>query len=83
MASTEFGPDPQAGSLRQRQKISEDGRRLLREAAAAQGLDVVIGNKIADWLDTHPNAQVSISGKTPEPPLRVFGTGVEPEDATE
>lgn len=54
--------------------VSEDGRRLLREAAASLGLDIVIGNKIADWLDAHPNAEVSISGRTPEPPLRVFGT---------
>lgn len=60
-------------------KISEDGRRLLREAVVAQGLDITIGNKIADWLDRHPNAVVTITGRTPEPPLRVFGTGVEPE----
>lgn len=54
--------------------ISEDGRRLLREAAAALGLDSEVGNKMADWLDAHPNAAVYIAGKTPEPPLRVFGT---------
>jgi hypothetical protein len=54
-------------------KVSEDGRRLLREAAAALGLDSEVGNKIADWLDRHPNAAVQITGKTDEPPLRVFG----------
>ena len=55
-------------------KVGEDGRRLLREAAASLGLDVEVGNKIADWLDRHPNAAVYITGKTEEPPHRVFGT---------
>lgn len=62
-------------------QISEDGRRLLREAAVASGLDSAKGNQMADWLDAHPNAQVYITGKTEEPPYRVFGTGREPEDA--
>lgn len=55
-------------------KISEDGRRLLREACVSLGLDVATGNKIADYLDKHPHAVVTIEGRTPEPPLRVFGT---------
>lgn len=54
-------------------RISEDGRRLLREAAVAAGVDVAVGNKIADWLDKHPSAVVTIEGRTPEPPLRVYG----------
>lgn len=37
-----------------------------------------MGNRIADWLDKHPNAEVRVTGRTPEPPLRVFGT---PDDA--
>lgn len=53
--------------------ISEDGRRLLREAVVELGLDVETGNKIADWLDAHPTAQVTIEGRTPLPPLRVYG----------
>lgn len=60
--------------------IGEDGRRLLREAAVAAGLDSAKGNEIADWLNKHPTAEVRITGRTPEPPHRVFGTGVEPED---
>lgn len=55
-------------------KISPDGRRLLREGMAALMLPSSKGNALADWLDKHPNAVVTIRGKTPEPPLRVFGT---------
>lgn len=64
-------------------KISEDGRRLLREAAVACGQDSALGNRMADWLDAHPNAEVYVTGKTPEPPHRVFGTGREPDPALE
>lgn len=70
---------PTAPGLPQRQRISEDGRRLLREAAVAQGVDMAVGNGMADWLERHPNATVTITGRTPEPPLRVYGTGVEPD----
>lgn len=54
--------------------VGEEGARLLREACASLGLDSAIGNKIADWLNKHPTAEVTIRGKSPEPPLRVFGT---------
>jgi len=55
-------------------KISEEGRALLREGMASLGLGRQLGNDLADWLDKHPTAQVSISGKTPEPALIVHST---------
>lgn len=61
--------------------ISQDGRRLLREGMAALGFPSSKGNTLADWLDKHPNAVVSVRGKTPEPPLRVFGTPDVPPEA--
>lgn len=54
--------------------VGEEGARLLREACAALGQDSNLGNKIAEWLNKHPTAEVTIRGRSPEPPLRVFGT---------
>lgn len=63
MAETDTGP---------KRKVSEDGRRLLREACIAMGMPSDMGNRLADWFDAHDNAKVSIEGQSDLPPLRVF-----------
>ncbi len=68
--SSPDAPAPRSAKTR----ISRDGRALLREGFAAIGLDRAKGNALADWLDRYPHAAVTITGKVPEPPLRVFGT---------
>lgn len=44
-------------------KISEDGRRLLREAVVHYGATSDLGNKIADFLENHADKAV-IEGKS-------------------
>jgi hypothetical protein len=72
-APPEPSPEPEPVSGK-KPKISQDGRRLLREGMSAIGLATSKGNALADWLDKHPNAVVTIKGFTPEPPLVVYGS---------